>query len=89
MLWIQLLIYSILAAGLWILSLNYFQQALSSWAESPAESRALNEDCSVYDFYDNHDLWHFTSSAALFCSFMVNMTIFTIPKYDQVILHLL
>jgi hypothetical protein len=41
---------------------------------SPAESRALNEPCSFYDFYDNHDIWHYSSSAAIFMAFLALLT---------------
>ena len=38
---------------------------------TPAESRQLNKDCILLDFYDNHDIWHFLSASAMFCTFMV------------------
>ena len=40
-----------------------------------AESRDLNEVCSVMDFFDNHDMWHFFSSSALFLTFIFLLTI--------------
>ena len=39
--------------------------------KTPAESRQLNKDCILLDFYDNHDIWHFLSASAMFCTFMV------------------
>ena len=39
---------------------------------TPAVSRAENKDCVLLDFYDNHDVWHFVSSNALFFSFLVS-----------------
>lgn len=42
---------------------------------SPAESRNLNEDCTLLDFYDNHDLWHFFGSAAIFMAFLALLTV--------------
>ncbi len=42
---------------------------------TPAESRELNQDCSVLDFYDNHDLWHFFSSAGVFVAFLAMLTV--------------
>jgi len=40
-----------------------------------AESRNLNEVCSVMDFFDNHDMWHFFSASALFLTFIFLLTI--------------
>ena len=42
---------------------------------SPAESRNLNAECSYMDFFDNHDLWHFTSAAAIFMAFLALLTV--------------
>ena len=33
---------------------------------SPARSRHYNQPCKVWDFYDNHDMWHFLSASAIF-----------------------
>ena len=43
----------------------------SLFQKTPAESRQLNKDCILLDFYDNHDIWHFLSASAMFCTFMV------------------
>ena len=40
---------------------------------SPAKSRGLNQECTFW-FFDKHDLWHFTSSAGLFFTFMTVLT---------------
>ena len=42
---------------------------------TPAESRNKNEPCSFLDFYDNHDMWHFTSATALFFAFIFLLTV--------------
>ena len=34
-----------------------------------------NELCSFHEFFDNHDMWHFLSSAALFLAFVFLLTI--------------
>ena len=34
----------------------------------------LNEPCGYYDFYDNHDVWHFASAAAIFFAFLAMLT---------------
>ena len=40
---------------------------------TPAESREHNMPCLLFNFYDDHDVWHFLSSMALFFSFMVSI----------------
>ena len=70
--WLQTLVYGILTIVLWIFSLNYFRQAATSWEQSPAESKVQNKECFFMDFYDEHDMWHFLSAGAMFCSFMVS-----------------
>ena len=42
---------------------------------SPAESRNMNTLCTVGNFFDNHDMWHFLSSTALFLAFIFLLTI--------------
>jgi len=42
---------------------------------SPSQSREKNAECVFLDFYDNHDLWHFFSSLALFLAFTGLLTI--------------
>ena len=42
---------------------------------TPAESRDLNVECALLDFYDSHDLWHFFSAAGIFMAFMALLNI--------------
>ena len=42
---------------------------------SPAASRNLNEPCGYMGFYDNHDMWHFFSSSAIFFAFLALLTV--------------
>jgi len=42
---------------------------------TPAESRDKNLPCRFGNFFDNHDMWHFLSSIALFLSLMFLLNI--------------
>jgi len=68
---VQPLLYSAISLVFWIPGMYYFVNPLSTWDVSPSESRGLNDDCIVLEFYDNHDIWHLLSAPALFFSFMV------------------
>ncbi|XP_015268384.1 PREDICTED: SID1 transmembrane family member 1 [Gekko japonicus] len=59
----------------WAAALYFFFQNLSSWEETPAESREKNRPCILLGFFDDHDVWHFLSAAALFFSFLVLLTL--------------
>ncbi|TFK04136.1 la-related protein 4 [Platysternon megacephalum] len=62
-------------AMVWAAALYFFFQNLSSWEETPAESREKNRPCILLGFFDDHDVWHFLSAAALFFSFLVLLTL--------------
>ncbi|XP_065198274.1 SID1 transmembrane family member 1-like [Sycon ciliatum] len=59
----------------------FFTSNVTNWEHSPSGSRALNEDCLLMGFYDNHALWHFLSAAALFFYFVALTTM------DDPLLH--
>ncbi|KAJ6658273.1 hypothetical protein lerEdw1_020545 [Lerista edwardsae] len=62
-------------AVVWAAALYFFFQNLSSWEETPSESREKNRPCILLGFFDDHDIWHFLSAAALFFSFLVLLTL--------------
>ncbi|KAM9217077.1 SID1 transmembrane family member 2 isoform 2-T2 [Leptosomus discolor] len=62
-------------AVVWGFALFFFFQGLSTWQKTPAESREHNRDCILLDFFDDHDIWHFLSSIAMFGSFLVLLTL--------------
>ncbi|ROL54689.1 SID1 transmembrane family member 2 [Anabarilius grahami] len=49
-------------------------KGLSTWQKTPAESREHNRECILLSFFDDHDIWHFLSSIAMFGSFLVLLT---------------
>uniref|UniRef100_A0A670ZBM0 SID1 transmembrane family member 1 n=1 Tax=Pseudonaja textilis TaxID=8673 RepID=A0A670ZBM0_PSETE len=57
-------------AVVWAAALYFFFQNPSSWEETPAQSREKNRPCILLGFFDDHDIWHFLSAAALFFSFL-------------------
>uniref|UniRef100_A0A8C5QL23 SID1 transmembrane family member 2 n=1 Tax=Leptobrachium leishanense TaxID=445787 RepID=A0A8C5QL23_9ANUR len=59
-------------AFMWAAALYFFFQTLSSWEETPAQSREKNRDCILLKFFDDHDIWHFLSATAMFFSFLVS-----------------
>ncbi|XP_054853499.1 SID1 transmembrane family member 2 isoform X2 [Eublepharis macularius] len=59
----------------WGFALFFFFQGLSTWQKTPAESREHNRDCILLGFFDDHDIWHFLSSIAMFGSFLVLLTL--------------
>uniref|UniRef100_A0A671S0G5 SID1 transmembrane family member 2 n=1 Tax=Sinocyclocheilus anshuiensis TaxID=1608454 RepID=A0A671S0G5_9TELE len=59
-------------AVVWGFALFFFFQGLSTWQKTPAESREHNRECILLSFFDDHDIWHFLSSIAMFGSFLVS-----------------
>lgn len=63
-----------LSVVLWIIALVFFFQRRSDSERSPADSRNENSPCDFLHVYDDHDLWHITSSFALFFFFVALLT---------------
>ncbi|XP_028275855.1 SID1 transmembrane family member 2-like [Parambassis ranga] len=61
-------------AVVWGFALYFFFQGLSTWQKTPAELCERNRDCILLSFFDDHDIWHFLSSIAMFGSFLVLLT---------------
>ncbi|XP_070548950.1 SID1 transmembrane family member 1-like [Ptychodera flava] len=59
----------------WVPALYFFVQELSHWGKTPAESREGNRECLLFDFYDDHDVWHMLSACGLFFTFMILLTL--------------
>ncbi|KAK7944403.1 hypothetical protein WMY93_000131 [Mugilogobius chulae] len=60
----------------WGFALYFFKQHLTTWRSvTPAESREHNKECILWSFFDDHDIWHFLSSIAMFGSFLIILTL--------------
>lgn len=66
---VQFWIVVVLATLFWIPGLVFFQLPGKKTSLTPAQSRNINLECYRGGFYDNHDIWHFLSSAGLFLCF--------------------
>ena len=43
-------------------SIYFFQTSETNKFLTPAESRALNKPCVLFDYWSNHDVWHLLSA---------------------------
>jgi len=66
---------TLLSLLFWAAALVFFTRGLTNWQFSAAKSREGNKDCSLFNFYDDHDIWHLLSSMAMFFTFMSLMTL--------------
>ena len=55
------------------IGLYFFGIQEKSTLVSPAESRHLNDECTIW-FFDKHDIWHFASAFGLLFSFLSLLT---------------
>jgi predicted membrane channel-forming protein YqfA (hemolysin III family) len=67
--------FAIMALTFGIVAINFYTMRSANRNLTPAESRNLNSNCTLLDFYDNHDLWHFFSAAGIFMAFMALLTV--------------
>lgn len=72
---LQPAIYILLSTITWIGAMFFFFNKSTTWTHTPAQSREFNQECNLFHFYDNHDIWHFLSAASLFFSFMILLTL--------------
>eukprot|EP00038_Savillea_parva_P008019 m.174090 g.174090 ORF g.174090 m.174090 type:complete len:882 (-) comp13789_c0_seq1:122-2767(-) len=59
----------------WVPALAFFNTGLVTFDEDAAYSREGNSPCVLWGFFDAHDVWHISSSLALFFSALVLLTI--------------
>jgi len=57
------------------IALAFYANKHQSRSLTPPESRERNQLCKFGDFFDNHDMWHFLSSFALFLAFLGLLTV--------------
>ena len=83
------ILFILFASGTWAGSLYMFYFSPINWQDTPSESRAINEHCSLMKFYDRHDIWHMMSACSLFFSFMAILTLdddlFNTPRKDIIV----
>ena len=71
---VRCMVYFLIGLLLAMIGVIYFTRELKSTSKTPAESRNLNAACELW-FFDNHDIWHFTSAGGLFFLFLALMTL--------------
>lgn len=81
---IQPLVYLVLFFLVSGVSILYFRIDLTEWRKSAAYSREGNDKCTLWDFYDEHDVWHWYSAVAIF---FLYMTLLTMDDGVEDILH--
>ena len=74
-------LYISVTVGLLLAAFGVFQcLPTTNKTASPEDSRDLNEECGILEFFDWHDLWHFLSSFALLMGAFVIMFLSAEPK---------
>lgn len=71
---IQTLVYLVLCIGVSCVSWFYFKIDLTEWRKSAAYSREGNGKCMLWNFYDEHDVWHMLSAVAILFLYMTLLT---------------
>jgi len=66
--------------------MKYYVDVAARWELTPAESRAVNQECmNMFGIggypYDSHDAWHFLSATAIFFAFNVRTIHFNSKKF--------
>jgi hypothetical protein len=62
-------------------SLGFFNDPVSNSFLTPSESRELNKDCAIFDYFDYHDIWHILSATGLFI--FMNIVYFLDTHLDE------
>ncbi|KAG4076386.1 hypothetical protein HA402_005829 [Bradysia odoriphaga] len=71
---LQPLLYLVLTCVVSVVSMFYFKVDLTEWRKSAAYSREGNGECILWNFYDEHDIWHMYSAVAIFFLYMTLLT---------------
>ena len=62
----HVILYAVGTMACWLMALYYFlQKPVTDKVKMASRSRELNAECSLWEFFDDHDLWHILSSFAL------------------------
>ena len=69
-----------------LVAFRLYAVKLLAYRLSPSQSRAMNEPCVLWNFFDVHDCWHFVSSAALFLHqlimFLIDSDLSKVPRRE-------
>lgn len=71
---IQPLVYLVLTTVVSCVAVLYFSIDLTEWRKSAAYSRKGNDKCTLWNFYDEHDIWHMYSAVAILFLYMTLLT---------------
>jgi hypothetical protein len=65
----HVILYAAGTLACWMMALYYFlQKPVTDKVKIASKSRQLNAECVLWEFFDDHDLWHILSSFALLLS---------------------
>uniref|UniRef100_A0A1I7VSQ5 Cadherin domain-containing protein n=1 Tax=Loa loa TaxID=7209 RepID=A0A1I7VSQ5_LOALO len=67
---IHAFVYTIASFLLWIAAFYFFNRDKTDWTLTAAQNHAVDEECIMFQYFDYHDIWHFTSSLASFFSLL-------------------
>lgn len=62
---IHLVVLAIASMAIMSYALTFFSDKTYDTEIDPVESRNLNRECVILDYFDAHDLWHFVSAVAI------------------------
>ncbi|KAL6074893.1 SID1 transmembrane member [Balamuthia mandrillaris] len=85
-LWIYLVVCTL---AIWVAALVFFSVLSTSDKElRPEESRELNSNCLIDDFWDAHDIWHILSALALMVQALLILHMDIDERYTTKLMHI-
>jgi dsRNA-gated channel SID-1 len=59
----------------WTFAIHFYRIAISNKFLTYEQSKSLNAECIVFDYFDSHDVWHFVSAVGLLITMMLLYTL--------------